>query len=222
MARGFNYADGASRDIDLARSADLERDQILALGQGKNALVREIVAAREDCPLGLMVTLAHDHVTDVRVAIARNPRALQSVMEYLAKDKQPAVILALLTNPSLPEEVVKDLAFNHKRREVREAASGLIEARATGYTARASARPEVAVALEDAATPELRDRPAPSRDDVFDRRQRTGPGSGDANVVDIATGQPLQFVSEPPPSLVTAAPPSAPSSPQRPHTFEAM
>ncbi len=68
MARGFMYAAGASDEVDAARRPDLHKAQLIVMGQSKNELVREIVGERPDCPLGIMVTLTHDRVTDVRAA----------------------------------------------------------------------------------------------------------------------------------------------------------
>lgn len=151
MARGFNYAAGASDEVDAARNPDLDKVALQTMGHSRNAYVREIIAGRPDCPLGLMVTLAHDYVPDVRVAVAGNASALQSVMEYLARDKHTGVVTALVANPSLPLHVLSDLAL-HKRREVREAALTRLDTAAAGPGD-----------VEDHATPELRDR-------VFDDR----------------------------------------------------
>ena len=146
MARGFNYAAGASAEIALASQVEMDKAQLAQLGQSKNAYVREIIAGRLDCPLGLMVTLAHDYVPDVRIAVARNPSALQSVMEYLARDKHTAVVEALMDTPALPAEVLGELAF-HKRASVRDLA-----------VARLNAANPAGASPEDHATPELRDR----------------------------------------------------------------
>jgi hypothetical protein len=152
MARGFNYAAGASGEVHAAREPNLDKGQLQEMGQSKNAYVREIIASRADCPLGLMVTLAHDYVPDVRVAVAGNPSALQSVMEYLARDKHAGVIEALVANAALPHHVLADLA-SHKRRDIRNAAIARLRAFGVGSGE-----------AEDHATPELRDR-------VFDDHQ---------------------------------------------------
>src|SRR6478735_8773523 len=114
MARGFNYAPGASVEVQAATDPGLTKDQVTAFGSSRNALVRASIAARADCPLGLMVTLAHDFSADVRAAVARNSHAQRTVMAYLSADRSVDVLRALLENPSLPGEIVEELAFHKK------------------------------------------------------------------------------------------------------------
>ncbi|MFV0287519.1 MAG: hypothetical protein ACK5IM_14210 [Demequina sp.] len=122
MARGFNYAPGASAEVEQAAQPDLHRTQVAVLATSKNVLVREAIAARHDLPLGLMVTLAHDRSTEVRAAIAANPTSTVPIMEHLVGDKHVPVLEALLRNPSLAPALVERLAF-HRRAEVRSAAA---------------------------------------------------------------------------------------------------
>lgn len=166
MARGYMYAPGASAEVDSARRDDLDRTQLVVLGQSKNEVVREIIARRPDCPLGIMVTLTHDRSTDVRAAVAGNPEVSRTVMEHLAEDKQVAVLEALIRNPALPGDMLDKLAF-HRRSEVRDLVAQRLD---SGIPAASS--------MQDQATPELRDR-------VFDERAR----AREADVVDIATGR---------------------------------
>ncbi|MEX0913808.1 MAG: hypothetical protein WDZ57_02530, partial [Demequina sp.] len=168
MARGFMYAPGSSPEVDEARADHLSKDQVVAFGQSKNSLVREIIAARSDCPLGIIVALTHDRETDVRVAVAGNPSVSRTVMEHLAEDKQVAVLEALLGNPALPSALLEAMAF-HRRSEVRS----LVAARLDGQVTPSADQP-------DGATPELRDR-------VFEDRAR----ARDAEVLDISTGKQL-------------------------------
>ncbi len=144
MARGFSYAPGASVEVDEASTPGLTKERIQELGGSRNALVREAVAAREDCPFGLMVTLAHDHVVPVRAAMAANPKVLHSILDYLSHDRQVAVLCAVAGNPSAGQDILEALAA-HRKGEVRGAAAAALDARA--------ARTEVAD-----HTPELRDR----------------------------------------------------------------
>lgn len=127
MARGFNYAPGASAEVDEAKQPGLHKTHLMALGSSRNVLVRATVAAREDCPLGLMVTLAHDHSPEVRCAVARNTAAQRTVMAYLSADRSVDVVLALLENPHLPSDIVEELAF-HKKGPVRSAAAARLDA----------------------------------------------------------------------------------------------
>ena len=147
MARGFRSAPGSSPEVIEAESPDLDRARLLDLGSSGNVIVRAAIAVRSDCPLGLMVSLAHDYSPDVRVAVAGNPRALRSVLHYLAADRSVQVVLAVIANPSLPEDILEELAF-HKKSEVRDAASERIAGESPGVTAQL---------VEDAHTPELAD-----------------------------------------------------------------
>ncbi|MDN4478128.1 hypothetical protein QQX10_09595 [Demequina sp. SYSU T00039] len=145
MARGFNYAPINDPLVDEAASPGLAKDRILALADSRNALVRSTIAAREDCPFGLMASMAHDFSSDVRAALARNPRLLHSVMEHLSRDKSVDVLVALTENPSVTSEIL-DALVGHRKRDVQQAAASAMDALRTRQ------------ASEDAHTPELRDR----------------------------------------------------------------
>jgi len=197
MARGFNYAPGASAEVLEAAQPGLHKTHIMALGSSRNALVRGAVAARPDCPLGLMVTLAHDYSAEVRCAVARNASAQRTVMVYLASDRSVDVLKALLQNPSLPPDVVEELAF-HKKSEVRSAAAARLDA---------GERIAVPAEAEDAHNPELAEHVVPIWQSV------TADGAlPPTNVVNIATGAPVDAPAAPPttypvvPELAPAAP----------------
>ncbi|WP_062524556.1 hypothetical protein [Demequina rhizosphaerae] len=144
MARGFSYAPGASAEVEEAAAPGLTKERIQELGGSRNALVREAVATRDDCPFGLMVTLAHDHAVPVRAAMAANPKVLHSILDYLSHDRQVAVLCAVAGNPSTGQEILEALAA-HRKGEVRDAAAAALDARA-----------EQADTADH--TPELRDR----------------------------------------------------------------
>lgn len=118
MARGFRYADGASPEVG---------------------------EAREELPLVLTVTLAHDGSDDVRAAIAGNPAATPVILEHLSADRSTAVLAALIGNPRLTSELPETMLF-HKRPDVRRAADRL-DSRGL----------ELVPNLEDSAVPERRD-----------------------------------------------------------------
>ncbi|WP_062463059.1 hypothetical protein [Demequina soli] len=145
MARGFSYAPGASAEVDEAGAPELTKERLQALGASRNALVREAVARRADCPFGLMVTLAHDHAAPVRAAMAGNPRVLHSILEYLSHDRSVEVMCAVASNPATTPDIIEALAV-HRKSEVRAAAAAALESRAAGG------------GTADARMPELRDR----------------------------------------------------------------
>ncbi|WP_062076911.1 hypothetical protein [Demequina globuliformis] len=122
MARGFQYAPGASDEVAVAQQPVLHRTEMTALSQSRNVVVREAIAARDDLPLGVMVTMAHDRATDVRAALAGNPRVSATILEHLAGDRHVPVLEALLANPVTPLALVERLAF-HRKDQVRLAAA---------------------------------------------------------------------------------------------------
>lgn len=182
MARGFNYAPGASAEVHEAAQPGLAKARIAELGASRNALVRATVAARPDCPLGLMVSLAHDYHADVRSAVARNPIAQRTVMAYLSADRSVEVVKALLANPSLPSEILDELAF-HKKQEVRSVAAARLDAGAPAA---------LAVPVEDVHTPELAEHVLPAFARTADGMP--GPHFEPGIVVDFATRAPLQAI----------------------------
>ncbi len=130
MARGFNYAPGASPQIEQAAEPGLSAEQIRELAQSKNYLVREAVAQRDDCPLGVIFTLAQDDKPSVRALLAANPIIPGGIVGHLLHDTETEVLLALLANPSIERAAVEKLAF-HANTKVREAAATVLAA--TGY-----------------------------------------------------------------------------------------
>ncbi|WP_062069918.1 hypothetical protein [Demequina sediminicola] len=127
MARGFQYAPGASDEVVHAREATVLKGELPTLAQSKNAVVRETVAGRLDIPIGVMATLAHDRSVDVRCALASNPHVTSSVLEHLAGDRHVEVVLAVLGNASTPMELVSELA-SHRKPAVRDVAEARLAA----------------------------------------------------------------------------------------------
>lgn len=204
MARGFNYAPGASPEVLEARQPGLHRTHVMALGSSRNTLVRAAIAARADCPLGLMVTLAHDYSTEVRSAVARNGAAQRTVMAYLAADRSHDVVLALLENPALPADILEELAF-HKKSQIRAAAAARLDA---GLV--------VVAETEDVHTPELAEhvQPLPITADGTASPVAPEPPTP-PNVVDIATRAPVASQFMPDGAVPTFAPlqPEPPPAP---------
>lgn len=150
MARGFHLAPGTEAQMREAQNPNLTKSELLPLGSSRSTAVRAIVAGRQDCPLGLMVALAHDFHVDVRCAIASNPSAQRSVLAYLAADRHVEVVLAVVRNPSLPGDILDDLAF-HRKSVVKQAA---IE-RLNAGTAHSRVEQQRSAVLEDSRVPEV-------------------------------------------------------------------
>jgi hypothetical protein len=184
MARGFNYAPGASVEVQEAMTPGLDRARILELGGSRNAIVRATVASRLDCPLGLMVTLAHDFSADVRACVARNASAQRTVMAYLSADRSVDVVRALLENPNLAQEILEELAF-HKKGEIRDAAIARLDAVKAGTSSVA----------EDHHTPELAEHVAP----IPQRMATDGPAPTSFSPVTAAQPEPAFPVAAPTP-----------------------
>ncbi|WP_062303322.1 hypothetical protein [Demequina subtropica] len=136
MARGFNYAPGTSEEVEEAAAPDLSKERVQELGGSRNAVVRETVAGRPDCPFGVMVALAHDSAAPVRAALAANPRVLHSLLESLARDRQESVLLAVARNPVATADMLDALAGSRKE-SVRAAAVAALDARDRAGGARA-------------------------------------------------------------------------------------
>ncbi|WNM24035.1 hypothetical protein [Demequina capsici] len=126
MARGFNYAPGASDDVSRAADPALTRESVTELCSSKNAVVRETLARRSDLTLGQSVMLTHDSAADVRAALGANTAVGGTILEHLSEDRHRAVVLAVACNPRTPLPVLERLAL-HKRADVRDAAATTLE-----------------------------------------------------------------------------------------------
>lgn len=118
MARGFTAAPGSNPDVERALAPDLSRAEIIEMSNHRNQLVRENIAARQDCPLGAMSGLVHDRKVEVRAALAANPSLPHSLQLFLAQDGKEAVVVALAGNPALAKDV-RDVLALHRSPEVR-------------------------------------------------------------------------------------------------------
>ncbi len=80
-----------SEDLLRARDPQTSRAELVALAAHGKPEVRAAVAARLDCPLATMLSLALE--SDVRVleALASNPNAPRSVLERLVSHKRESV-----------------------------------------------------------------------------------------------------------------------------------
>ncbi|WP_084102313.1 hypothetical protein [Demequina sp. NBRC 110051] len=181
MARGFNYAPGASEEVAQAQEPGLHRTQVTVLASSKNTLVREAIAGRADLPLGLMVTLAHDKATEVRAAIAANATAAQTILEHLVADRHIPVLEALLGNPALSPALVEKLAF-HRKSEVRAAAAARLNEPVST---------PASVPLSTLGAPEIQEHVAVV---------------GDSVVLDFPSGEPVQQAPEGSPDEEAARP----------------
>ncbi|WP_297081901.1 hypothetical protein [uncultured Demequina sp.] len=177
MARGFNYAPGASDDVELASRAELSRAQIQSLAGGKNPVVRERIAGRGDLPLGTMVGLAHDRSAEVRAAIAGNPRATEPILERLADDRNVAVLQAVIGNPVVPSAIVEKLAF-HRKDEVRSVAVRRLDSIADAVPASVDHTPELSERARMADVVELRQSQVSLHEPAPERPTRTAPVRG--------------------------------------------
>lgn len=156
MARGFHLAPGTDAQLREAQNPNLTKSELLPLGSSRSAAVRTVVASRQDCPLGLMVALAHDYHVDVRCAIASNPSAQRSVLAYLAADRHVEVVLAVVSNPALPPDILDELAF-HRKSVVKQAAAERLNT-GTAHSREEQLRRAV---VEDARVPEVAEHAVP-------------------------------------------------------------
>ncbi|WP_084074140.1 hypothetical protein [Demequina sp. NBRC 110052] len=126
MARGFNYAPGASDDVARAAQPDLSGADVLLLSRSRNSVVRSTIAERPDLPLSIVVALTSDSDVNVRAAIAANTHVAAGVLEELAGDRQVAVVSAVIDNPHTPLGALEHLT-GHKKAEIRIRAKARVE-----------------------------------------------------------------------------------------------
>ncbi len=159
---------GPSHEWLEAGAADLDRPRLLTFAAHRDARIRETIALRPDCPMGVLATLAFDSDRTVRRAVAASPRMASAIADALATDRDQEVLKALARNPLTDEETLRRLE-GHRRSEVRRIARQALAVRqstpreATVQTARV----EVSVPLE------LRDRWSPASAESSPSRERT-------------------------------------------------
>jgi hypothetical protein len=106
--------------LALAASHPGASAEVLALAAtSQSAYVRSRVAENENAPVDVLDDLMQD-CSDVRVALARNPKAVERVWS-LANDENPRVRLTLAKNPNLPDHVYEILAQDEDPQVSRQA-----------------------------------------------------------------------------------------------------
>ncbi len=116
-------------DIPTDKIADALREgeqasaaEFLNLATSRDVKIRESVAARTDAPMSVLIHLALDAKTSVRVALASNPviATMVSVIDLLAADKDIDVLVALVSNDAISASRLAHLG-EHAKKRVREA-----------------------------------------------------------------------------------------------------
>lgn len=151
-----------------ARAVATLPERLRQLAVDREVEVREGVASRGDCPLGILIALAHDRAPDVRIAVAGSARLSRAIAELLCGDRESSVLKALARNDSLPLDLLERLAF-HKREDVRRLAARRLDQRRGAAVNRtdADAAPDPSGTVQGAVMmvplpPELRDRWTPT------------------------------------------------------------
>ena len=135
-----------------ASAPETPLSRLQKLASCKEIAVREVIARRLDCPMGLLATLAHDARSEVRAGVAGNPRITQAVAERLVDDKDPRVLKALSRNHDIALDLLQRLV-THKKDEVRRVAARQLDERlAKGQSAEAPAG-DLPFELRDRVTP---------------------------------------------------------------------
>lgn len=88
--------------------------EMLRLCQVKNVEERVSMAAHPDLPAALQHHLAVDDAVEVREALARNTSLWPEVAEFFVTGEDEAACLALINNPSMPEALYVELAWQNK------------------------------------------------------------------------------------------------------------
>lgn len=140
-----------------AGAADLSRERLMQLASHREAEVREVIALRGDCPMGVLATLAYDRRPQVRRAVAASGRVPEAIATHLSSDRDPTVLRALARNAVVSDELLRGLT-RHRRDDVSATADRMLAARAEERANRASGR-DLRAGASDASLPsELRDR----------------------------------------------------------------
>lgn len=80
------------------------------LATSNQALVKRIVAYAPNCPTDLLVILADDESSHVRIAVAANPQTPANKLAKLSTDKEEIVRRKVARNPNTEKEVLVALA----------------------------------------------------------------------------------------------------------------
>ncbi|MFW7414553.1 hypothetical protein [Demequina sp. SO4-18] len=87
MRVSFSSARGAPEDVVKALDPNVTGPDLLRLAVHREPSVRAAVASRRDCPTGALISLGHDHATEVLEALIANPRTPSSVIRNLADSR---------------------------------------------------------------------------------------------------------------------------------------
>lgn len=91
MALGLSNARNAPEEVLRALDPQVTGAELLPLAVHKDPQVRVAVASRTDCPMGALISLGHDHNTDVLMALIRNVRTPASVIRNLADHRNSTI-----------------------------------------------------------------------------------------------------------------------------------
>lgn len=113
----------------LREGEDASAAELLALASSRDVKIRESLAARPDAPLTVILHLAQDAKSSVRIALAANPVVAEasSAVTILSADKDQDVVVALVNNQAIAPLRLRIL-LDHPKRKVRDA----VEARLAG------------------------------------------------------------------------------------------
>ncbi len=144
---------GPSHEWLEAGAADLARPTLLRYASHRDARIRETIALRPDCPIGVLATLAFDADRSVRRAVAASPRIIAAIATELLQDRDREVLHSLARNPRTDAATLEILA-SHRRGDIRRIAARTLldlEGRQEGSAAQDHD-------LDSAVPHELRDR----------------------------------------------------------------
>lgn len=114
------WREAAAKETPLSR--------LHKLAQARDPEVREVIARRDDCPMGLLAALSHDRSAHVRAGVAGNRRLTRAVAEHLAQDRDVRVLKSLARNQQTPLWLLERMAL-HRKEDVRRVASRRLDER---------------------------------------------------------------------------------------------
>lgn len=128
MSRGYHAARKQAEIAEHALHDPMTPDRMRELAGQGSVIERGAVAERPDLPLAIMSALTEDSRRSVRASLARNPSLFDhpGVLEKLLEDREPDVLIALVSNPAIDAPSLARLAA-HGNRDVRNAASHVMD-----------------------------------------------------------------------------------------------
>lgn len=117
------------KELKELQNPHINSNTLIKLSNSKWVVIRERVALHTETPIKILKHLANDNHNAVPIAVAHNPdiHYSQQLLNKLITSKTPEIVLAVVSNPNTPIDVLKEIMS----KEIRTDESNLIWAAAT-------------------------------------------------------------------------------------------